>query len=478
MRARYAARPMRDRFLSTIPPRTARAALLTLAAGIAAAAAHAAAAESAVDAEEDARWGFHAQATYVRQEKPFFSAAYSGPNSLLPQRERFYSFTTTADLGLRLWEGAQMHVNPEGALGRPLSSLLGAGGISNGELARSAGTSLTVYRARWFIQQRWDAGGERERIDADFNELGGSADARRWTLVAGNFSLLDYFDPNPYAKDPREQFLNWSFLTHGAWDYAADARGYTWGALLEYHTPTWALRAARVAVPVESNGQALDHRFGARRGDQIEIESALPLALSPAGPLRGRLLLFRNRENMGRFADALALDTGTGKAPDVADVRHPQNKTGWGITLEAPLADDAGVFVRASRNDGRSEAYTFTEIDRQLSLGGQIGGGAWGRAGDALGVAFAVNGLSASHRSYLAAGGLGFFLGDGRLRYGREQVQEVYYRWTLPTVRSTTSPSHALQSHISVGAQRIANPGYNRDRGPVRVFAVRWHSEF
>lgn len=419
-------------------------------------------------------FAFHAQATWVRQAKPAFGATYSGPHSLIPARERSYSFTTTADVGVRLWQGAQMHFNPEGALGLPLSGLTGGGGLSNGELARSSGTQLTAYRARWLLLQRWEAGGERQAIAPDFNELGGSASARRWTVVAGNFSLLDYFDPNPYAKDPREQFLNWSFLTHGAWDYAADARGYTWGALFEYRTPQWAVRAGRVLVPIESNGQQLDHRAGQRHGDQAEIESDMPVAL-PAGPLRARLLVFRNRAPMGRFADALATGAAGGAVPEVAAVRRLQDKTGGGVTLEAPLADDAGLFLRLSRNDGRTEAYAFTEIDRQVSVGGQLGGAAWGRPGDAAGVAVARNGLSPSHRAYLAAGGIGFFLGDGRLAYGPERIYEAYYRWALPVLATRAG---TVQSAVSLGAQRIANPGYNRDRGPAHVYAMRWHSEF
>ena len=194
------------------------------------------------------RLSIQAQTTFIWQAKPAFHAGYSGPNSLSPLEERSYSLTATADIGLRLWEGAQLHFNPEAAQGQPLSRLTGAGGLSNGELARTSGGELSTYRARLFLLQRWNVGGETETLEAGFNELGGAASARRWTLVVGSFSLLDYFDNNPYAKDPRSQFFNWAFLTHGAWDYAADSRGYTHAALLEYRTPVWAVRAARAAV--------------------------------------------------------------------------------------------------------------------------------------------------------------------------------------------------------------------------------------
>lgn len=416
------------------------------------------------------RVSLHAQSTWVWQAKPAFNAAYSGANSLRPQRERSYSFTATGDLGLRLWDGAQLHFNPEAAQGLPLSNLLGSGGLSNGELARTSGPNLIAYKARLFFQQRWNAGGASEAIDADFNEIGGQATARRWTFTAGTFSLLDYFDNSPYAKDPREQFLNWSFLTHGAWDYAADARGYTSGALLEYRGEGWSVRGGRVAQPRESNGLALDNRIGVHYGDQVELDADLPVSL-PAGPLHGRLLAFRNRMNAGNFNDALAL----GGVPSLALVRRDQTKTGWGLTLEAPTGENSGVFVRASRNSGQLETYAFTEIDQQLSLGGQFSGAAWGRRADTVGVAVALNGLSAPHRNYLAAGGLGFFLGDGALNYGRERVFETYYRYALPEF---TSRIGKLASAASVGFQQIANPGYNRDRGPVRVLSVRLHTEF
>lgn len=416
--------------------------------------------------------GLHAQATWIRQYKPSLTAPYSGPNSLQPEREWSSSFTTTADIGVRLWRGAQLHVNPEAARGIPLSHLTGAGGISNGELQRGGSSTLRGYPARLFVQQRIDMGGETERVEAAFNELGGTAATRRWTFTAGLLSLLDFFDPNPYAKDPRSQFTNWSFLTHGSWDYAADARGYTLAAIAEYRAPGWAVRFGRAAQPRESNGPRLDHDLARQRGDQFEAETDLPVAL-PAGPLRARILLFRNRVDGGRFDDAIAqaLDA----APAVSAVRRLQDKTGWGLTLEAPLGPDQGLFVRANRNDGRLETYAFTEIDRQLSFGGQFGGAAWGRGDDRWGLAYAVNGLSPSHREYLALGGLGAFLGDGALRYGTERVAEGYYRWALPDLGVGGTKVH---NAFSAGLQHIANPGYNRDRGPARVVTVRWHSEF
>ena len=286
----------------------------------------------------------------------------------------------------------------------------------------------------------------------------------------GTFSLLDYFDHNPYAKDPREQFVNWSFMTYGAWDYAADARGYTTGFVVEYRTPTWSARAGRAMQPRESNGLPLDSAIWRRYGDQVEIDGNLPVKL-PAGPLRARALFFSNHVQAGSFTEALAL----GGVPDVGLVRREQAKTGWGLTLEAPLAEDAGLFLRLSRNTGNAESYAFTEIDSQFALGGQFTGAALGRSQDRWGVAYAVNGLSDSHRDYPAAGGLGAFLGDGRLNYDNERIFETYYRFVLPDWGTRVG---RVQSAASLGFQHIANPGYNRDRGPATVLTFRWHSEF
>jgi high affinity Mn2+ porin len=422
----------------------------------------------------DSPFSLHAQSTWVWQAKPAFGAAYTGPNSLSPQDERAYSLTATADLGLRLWEGAQIHLNPEAAQGVPLSRLTGAGGLSNGELARTSGPETSSYRARLFLLQRWGAGGEFETIAPSFNEVGGTANAKRWTLVLGTFSLLDYFDPNPYAKDPRSQFFNWSYLTHGAWDYAADARGYTTGFMLEYRSPSWAVRGGRAMLPTESNGLTLDGNLGQHYGDQIEAEADLPLRL-PAGPLRARLLAFNNQAVMGNYSDALALGRSLNAAPSVALVRREQTKTGWGFTLQAPLSEDAGLFLRLSRNNGESETYAFTEIDQQMALGGQFTGAPWGRRADRWGLALAINELSAPHRAYLAAGGQGFFLGDGALNYAPERVLETWYRFTLPDVATRAG---RVQSAVSLGWQHITNPGYNQDRGPVQTYSMRWHTEF
>ena len=420
-------------------------------------------------AEEIENFSIHGQATYVNQSKPAFDAPYSGANSLSPLREHSYSFTSTAFLGARLAEQTELYFNPELVQGLPMSRLTGLGGLTNGELQKTAGTSPIVYRARLFVRQTWGLGGGSEFVAGDANQLASRYDKRRVTLTAGNFAVSDIFDNSAHAKDARSQFLNWSFLTHGAYDFAADSRGYSWGVALEYrHDDEWTVRAGRSLMPRESNGLKLDHRFFSHYGDQAELERRYSLSGRP-GALR--LLAFRNVAVMGGFQDALNYAAANGTTPDVAPVRERRTKLGAGVNLEQEIADGIGVFGRLARNDGKSETYAFAEIDRSISFGTTIAGGRWGRSRDALGVAVAQNGLSPEHRNFLAAGGTGFFVGDGRLNYKPETIGEVYYRLALPNVKT-------LENAVTLGFQRIRNPAYNADRGPVRIVSLRLHTDF
>ncbi|RTL48195.1 MAG: carbohydrate porin [Rhodocyclaceae bacterium] len=410
-------------------------------------------------------WNAHVQATYVWQTKPEFSAAYSGPNSLGTQHEKSYSFTATAALGLRPWQDGEIYLNPECAQGIPFSNLTGLGGFTNGEIARTAGATLKCYRARLFLRQTWGLGGGREKQESDANQLAGSVDKHRVVLTAGNLSVGDIFDDNVYSHDPRTQFMNWSIMTHGAYDYAADARGYTWGMALEYYSDDWVLRAGRFTQAREPNAQRMDFQIAQNHGDQIELEHAHELDDLP-GKLR--LLLYRNRAPMARFADATGLGALTGATPDLNLVRKGYNtRWGMGLNLEQALSANTGLFARASWSDGKTETYNFTEIDRSASTGLLLKGAAWGREADNLGIAMAWNGLSKQRRDYLAAGGISFFIGDGRLNYDAEKIFETFYSLALGRAGS-----------LSVDWQHIRNPAYNADRGPVRVGSLRLHTEF
>jgi high affinity Mn2+ porin len=427
----------------------------------------AATAATTTAAAADERWNVHVQSTYIWQTKPAFSAAYSGVNSLSAAKEKSYSFSATAMLGLRLLPGTELYLDPEVVQGVALSGLAGLGGMSNGEQQKTGGPNPTLYRARLFLRQTFNVGGDAVVLASDANQLAATVAARRLVLTVGNLAATDIFDASAYAHDARSQFLNWSLLSHGAVDFAADARGYTWGLVGEMYLDDWVLRAGRFAQPFESNGQALDHAFARHHGDELEIEHAHTLAGLP-GKLRA--LAFRSSARMGSFADALAA-AAPGAAPDVGAVRKEASKHGVGISAEQSVSEEAGVFARASWNDGKYETYAFAEIERSIALGTTLAGTRWQRPRDTLGVALVRNGLSSSHQAYLAAGGHGAFIGDGGLQYRPETITEGYYSVGL-------GPRLGAATAISFDWQHIANPAYNAARGPVQVYAIRLHAQY
>lgn len=407
-------------------------------------------------ARADEAWNAHVQATYVWQAKPAFDAAYTGPASLVPWRETGYSFSATAAFGVRPWGGAELYVDPEVVQGKALSGLHGFGGMTNGEEQKTSGTSPTFYRARLFLRQTWNLEGDVQDVASDMNQLAGSVASRRVVLTAGNLAVSDIFDGSSQAHDARSQFLNWALLAHGAWDFAADARGYTWGAALEYYDGDWAVRAGRFMLPRESNGLPLERNLFRHYGDQVELEHHHAWRGQP-GTLR--VLAFRDRARMGSFRDALA----AAAPPDVGTVRRERSKTGFGLSLDQAVTGSVAMFARASRNDGQSETYAFAEIERSLSVGATL----QVRDADTLGIAVVRNGLSQAHRDYLVAGGIGAFIGDGRLDYHPEHIAETYYRIGL-----------GRHCALSLDWQHVANPAYNGARGPVDVYGMRLHAQY
>ena len=403
------------------------------------------------------------QSTFVRQDKPSFRSPYEGPHSVSGIGQWGYSFTATAALGARLGQ-TEAYLDGEVAQGVAFSGLQGLAGFPNGELARTSGTNPTFYRARVFVRHVVGLGGDGEAVPASANQLASRYDKNRWVFTAGNVSVLDIFDANAYSHDPRAQFLNWTVMTHGAWDFAADSRGYTWGAAVEYFDDGWSVRAGRFAQPKQPNGLRLDSRILRHYGDQVELSRDYAWG-DQSGT--ARLLAFRNRAVMARYDDALALAAVSGAPPDLAAARTGERtKSGFGVGVEHRLSSEVGLFGRLMRADGRTETYAFTEDDASASGGVSVGGARWGRPADTVGLAAALNMLSAAHRRILQAGGLTFFLGDGRLNYRAEQVIEAYYGVGL-------RPGIAL----TLDYQRIANPGYNADRGPVSFVALRLHLE-
>ena len=410
------------------------------------------------------KWNAKFQATYIGQSKPSFNAPYSGTNSLISAREHAYSSTVTAYMGYRPWAGGELYFNPEMIQSVSLSTLHGLGGLSNSEQQKTSGPKPTFYRSRLFLRQTYGLGGGQDAVESGPNQLAGMVDRKRLVVTVGNLSVIDIFDNNAYAHDPRTQFVNWAFLTHGAFDYVGDARGYTNGAAFEYYQDVWAVRAARFMAPRQSNGLPLDLNIGKHFGDQVELEHGHVFAEQPG---KIKLLAFRNQEFMGSYADATTYAQTNGGVPDVGKVRKENVKYGFGLSLEQRLRSDVGLFARASWADGRTETYSFTEIENSVSAGVVINGDRWGRSNDTFGLAVAQNGLNKDHRNYLALGGLGAFIGDGKINYRPERIIEGYYN---VKVFKTSS--------IMVGLQRITNPAYNADRGPVSVATLRLRTEF
>ena len=413
----------------------------------------------------DAAWLVKFQSTYIGQKNPGFQAPYSGRNSFSSNSEKSYSFSATAFLGWRPWNSTEIYFNPEVVQGVPLSGLNGLGGVTNGEIQKVAGPNPELYRARLFLRRTIGFGGGKQSIDEGFNQFSGEADKRHLVLTLGNFALNDIFDGNAYSHDPRSQFLNWSIMDYGAWDFAADSRGFTWGTVAELYYDDWVLRFGRVLMPAQSNGLPLNPHIFSSYGDNLEIEHAHEIGGEP-GKLR--FLAYRNVATMAAYSDAIAFAAANGGVPDLSHVRKNQAKTGYGVSLEQNLTDDIGVFCRYSRDDGEGEEFAYAEIDRSAVAGMVIKGAKWARENDTVGLAVAKNDLSSAHRAYLAAGGLGFFLGDGQLpHYRSENILEAYYSMKV-----------AKAMWVTLDYQHIANPGYNADRGPANVSAVRLHAEF
>jgi high affinity Mn2+ porin len=337
-------------------------------------------------------------------------------------------------------------------------------GFPSAEAYKVGKKSPYLRLQRLFFRQTIDLGGESQPVEGDQNRFAGRQTANRLVLTIGKFGVGDVFDTNKYAHDPRGDFLNWTIVDAGSFDYAADAWGYSTGGAAEWYQGAWTLRAGLFNLSKVPNGETLETGFGQYQLDG-EIEHRHKI-----GGREGavRLTVFRNRGNFGRFDDALALAALTGSPPDTALVRRRTTRIGGALNLEQAISDDVGIFVRAGVVDGAIEPYDFTDVDRTVSAGISLAGKTWGRDGDTLGVALVVNGISAEHRRYLAAGGLGILIGDGRLpNPGDEAIGEIYYSW---------APLKAVK--LTLDYQIVGNPGYNRDRGPINVFALRLHGQF
>lgn len=409
-------------------------------------------------------WSVHGQFTFLPQAYPAFRSPYSGPYSLPGGGQGRETFTTSAFVGWRLWDGGEFHFNPELAQGFGLNSTLGIAGFPNGE-AQKGGAPYPRFRAqRYVLKQTFGLGGAQEDVADAPGQIAGKRDIDRVTVSVGRFAVGDYFDGNSYAKDPRADFMNWAMWAAAAYDFPADLPGFTRGAVVDFNRKDFAIRAGLFQVPSAPNSDLLTFKTG---GAAIEFEQRYAIAEQPG---KFRVGVFYNRGNTANYRGAL-LAAAADPLADINDLvpqlRQVRTKTGFYLNGEQQLIPDVGAFARFSYNDGKNEILSFTDIDRSLSGGLSIKGSFWGRPTDTVGIGGAVNGLSAAHRDFLAAGGLGLLIGDGRLNYSTERIFETYY-------------AYAVNKSFTVTAdyQLIVNPGYNADRGPVSIFSARLHGEF
>src|SRR5664279_5912244 len=418
-----------------------------------------AAADAAVP-ERD--WSLHGQLSRQLQGHGSFDSPYEGPNSFQNRKETRGSFTSTLFLGRRLWTGGEAYVNAELIAGQGLSRVLGLAAPPNGETYRIDSADLKANLARLFLRQTFALDGEGEAQDDGENQLQGRRAARRIVVTVGKISVTDVFDGNAYSHDPRTQFNNWSLWANAAWDYPADTRGYTWGVALELYRDAWAVRLGSFMEPREANGLEFDHDVSRAHGDVLEVGHRHSLSKRPGAV---RVLAYWNHADMGVYREALELAP---DAPDITATRAPgRSKYGFGLNLEQEIASGVGIFLRAGWNDGKTESWAFTEIERTLALGATARGETWKRPGDVIGVAVASNGINRDHRDYLAAGGLGSMLGDGALHASAEEVLDVFYSASLSSFAAVT-----------LEAEHYWSPGFNRDRGPLTVYGLRLHAHF
>jgi high affinity Mn2+ porin len=407
------------------------------------------------------KWSVHGQTTFLSQYAAPFHAPYSGPNSLASDAGR-ETWDATLYLGRRLWEGAELWINPEIDQGFGLSNTLGVAGFTSGEAYKVGFAHPYLRVPRVFVRQTFNLGGAIEKQESGLNQFSGSQTANRLVVTAGKFSVSDLFDTVTYAHDPRNDFMNWALADAGTFDYAADAWSFTYGAAVEWYQRRWTARSGLFDLSIVPNSIELDN-FG---------QFQLVYELEHRHELRGRpgkvaVAGFSSRGRMGSFDDAVGLSQQTGTPASTANVRRYNGRPGVNVNAEQQLAPGVGVFGRVGWANGRLEPYEFTDIDRTVSGGLSLGGNRWGRPDDTFGLVTVVNDISDAHVAYFNAGGLGILVGDGQLPHpGLETIVETYYRLPLGPWQ------------VTADYQFIVNPAYNRDRGPVSVIAARLRAQF
>jgi high affinity Mn2+ porin len=416
------------------------------------------------------RYWISGQANIVFQWHPAFYAKYNGPNSLTPQAQSATTHVLTLYTGYEVTDTTEVFADVEYATGNGIGKAFGLAGYTNLDSVRTvSGVALSQapYLARLMIRQIIPLTDETIQVQRDPLHLATSVPARRIEFRFGKFDLADFFDLNSWGSDSHLQFLNWTIDNDGAWDYAANTRGYTDGALLEYDDHWFTARFAEVLEPKVANGINLDADIARAHASNLEFAAVGSLFANKPGAVR--LLSYLNTANMGNYEDAIAeYREGLTPTPDiVATRRQGRHRYGFDLNFEQLITPIVGVFGRLGWSDGHNESFAYTEDDCTLELGAYFPGSSWHRNYDRAGAAFVANGIVAAHQQYLALGGLGFLLGDGRLTYRPEKIVESYYT------------AHLWRGFFaSFDLQHINNPGYNQVRGPVTVTTLRFHTDF
>jgi high affinity Mn2+ porin len=423
--------------------------------------------ESMFPHSSDTRFWVSAQANFIFQTHPSFYAKYSGKNSLSPNYEKATSRVLTLYTGFRLNDSTEFLVDIEEAGGAALSTGLGLAGAPDLDIVRNPLLSKEPYLARGMFHKVFAL--SKDKIENERNQfsLFTELPRRRLEIRVGKFSVVDFFDQNSVGSDTHLQFTNWTVDNNGAYDYAADTRGYTVGAVADYEDRNWGFRFAEALMPKVANGIDLVWQPWKAHAENFEYE--LRRGIIPHKPGVIRLLSYINYANMGIYRDAIAqFEEGLVPAPDITNHPwHTTRKYGFGINIEQSLTPNFVAFARWGWNNGKTESFAYTEVDSTFLEGLGAYGAKWHRKCDRAGIAFVSNAISRDHQNYLADGGYGFLIGDGGLNYSRENILETYYT------------AHVWRGiYIAPGLQHVNNPGYNRDRGPVLIPSFRLHVEF
>lgn len=411
----------------------------------------------------ESRFWISGQMNLIFQAHPDFPAAYSGPNSLRREGEHALSRVFTLYTGVIAHPGTELLFDIESTQGHGISEALGLAGFTNVDVVRNPDLGPKPYIARVMLHQTIALSKETVEQERTAFALASSAPKRRLEFRIGKFSAADFFDVNAVGGDSHLQFTNWTTVNNGGYDYAADTRGYTYGLLIEYQEPRFGVRFGELLMPKVANGIDLVRNLRRAHAENLEFE------FRPSKSTTIRPLLYRNTANMGDYREAIdAFRKHVDPKPDIASHRHEGTvKYGFGINLEQQLPRHFRAFLRSGWNEGRHESFAYTEVNNTIAFGVDLGGDHWRRKNDKIGSAFVSNGLSSEHAEYLRLGGQGFLLGDGTLRYGRENIWESYYT------------AHLWRGvFASAQLQFVANPGYNQDRGPVVVPGLRLHVDF